>query len=66
MMLSATTARRGSPDPAEGNDRRSPKRRETYGHAMWLGRETGHNLSCPRSDYVVSQTSVIEQELFRV
>jgi len=44
MMLSATTARRGSPDPAEGNDRRSPKLRETYGHAMWLGRETGHNV----------------------
>jgi hypothetical protein len=43
MTYSEHHVRRGSPDPADATDRRSPAPRETFGHALWLGQETGHN-----------------------
>ena len=42
------TARRGSHDPAETPDRRSPTVQETFGHHLWLGHETGHSAGNKR------------------
>ena len=45
QMFIGLLARRGSPDPAESTDRRSPAGLEDLRSVEWLGQETGHSES---------------------
>ena len=43
QMFIGLLARRGSPDPAESTDRRSPAGLANLRSVEWLGQETGHS-----------------------